>query len=193
MGLFKHSLLAAGAVFALTGPAAAIPVTWQLQNAVFENGRTATGSFVFDADLNIYSNIDINTMPSPTNHYGIPDPPFLPLDSNLLIAVTGVLADYTGTPGLVLRWASPLSNAGGTVPFSLEGLSSEGTCVSVDCNIISSLPASFFVSGEVVAAPAAIPEPASLTLLAVGLFGVSLGRRQLRTSVVHKTAAFSGG
>ena len=57
MGWFRHSLLAAGTVIALTGPATAIPVTWQLENAVFASGRTATGSFVFDADTGVYSSI----------------------------------------------------------------------------------------------------------------------------------------
>jgi hypothetical protein len=52
----------------LAGPAAAIPVTWELQNAVFTSGRTATGSFVFDADTGVYSNINIDTGPAPTNH-----------------------------------------------------------------------------------------------------------------------------
>jgi hypothetical protein len=63
MAWFKHSLLAAGTIFALTGPAAAIPVTWELENAVFSSGRTATGSFVFDPDTDTYSSIDIDTMP----------------------------------------------------------------------------------------------------------------------------------
>jgi hypothetical protein len=175
MGWFKHSLFAVGAVLALTGPAAAIPVTWQLQNAVFASGRTATGSFVYDADTNTYSNIDIDTMSSPTNHYDTA----IPLSTSGLVGfVTGVLADYVGTPALAIAWATPLTNAGGTVPFDLAIVAVEGTCITADCLIIISVGPQQFVSGEVVAA---VAEPASLTLLAVGLFGMVVGRRRLRT------------
>jgi hypothetical protein len=100
---FKNSLLAVGTVVALTGPAAATPISWQLENAVFASGRTATGSCVFDADTNTYSSINIDTAPAPTNHYGIPNPSS-PGNANVLTAVTDVLADYTGTPALAINW-----------------------------------------------------------------------------------------
>jgi hypothetical protein len=72
MGSFKCSRLAvASVVFAVTvGEAAATPVTWQLENAVLGSGRTATGSFVFDADTVVYNNININTAPSPVIRRG---------------------------------------------------------------------------------------------------------------------------
>lgn len=39
--------------------ALAIPVTWNLENVVFDHGGTATGSFVYDADANTYFSINI--------------------------------------------------------------------------------------------------------------------------------------
>ena len=48
------SLLTAGVV-------QAAPVEWTLQNAQFEDGGAAYGSFTFDADTNEYSNINIYT------------------------------------------------------------------------------------------------------------------------------------
>jgi hypothetical protein len=179
MGSFKRSLLAvASAVFAMTvGEAAATPVTWQLDNAVLGSGRTATGSFVFDADAVVYSNINITTAPSPTNQYGIPRPS-LPGNTFVLTAVTGQLADYTNMPTLGILWSTPLTNAGGTVPFFTLVGSFEGTCLNASCTTISSDNFRAFVSGQAVAV-AVVAEPASLTLLAVGLFGVGIARRRL--------------
>jgi hypothetical protein len=180
MGLFKQSLLAMGAVFALSGPAAATPVTWQLQNAVFAGGRTATGSFVFDADTNVYSNINVDTGPAFAFHYGVPNP-FFPVDSTLAIWVTAVLPDYSGTPALVIPWSTPLTNAGGVVPFGFPAF--EGGC-NADCTFIVAVGDFIFVSGEAVSV--AVAEPASLTLLAVGLLGMTLGWRRSRRSVVTR-------
>jgi hypothetical protein len=41
----------------------AAPVTWTLDNVVFDDGATATGSFVYDRDTNTYSTISITTNP----------------------------------------------------------------------------------------------------------------------------------
>ena len=41
--------------------ALAVPVEWTLQNVAFTDGGTAFGSFIYDADTNIYSGIDITT------------------------------------------------------------------------------------------------------------------------------------
>jgi hypothetical protein len=180
MGWFKQSLLAVGAVIALTGPAAAIPVTWQLENASFASGRTATGSFVFDADTGVYSSINIDTAPTPTNHYGIPNPSS-PGNANIFIAVTGVLPDYTGTPVLAIEWSTPLTNAGGTVPFDLTGsFHFEGVCSGPSCSGVGG-PFDLFVSGD---ATTAVAEPASITLLVAGLFGMAFSRRRVSRSAV---------
>ena len=62
----KSKLL--GVAFAVTAmallfsaPASAIPITWNLQNVTFNDGNTATGSYVYDADINQYSSINITT------------------------------------------------------------------------------------------------------------------------------------
>lgn len=42
------------------GSAQAVPVQWTLQNMTFSNGSVATGSFVYDRDTNIFSDISIS-------------------------------------------------------------------------------------------------------------------------------------
>ena len=147
-----------------------------IRNAVLGSGRTATGSFVFDADIVVYSNININTAPSPTNQYGIPRPSLLG-SALVFTAVTGLLADYTNMPTLLITWSTPLTNAGGTVPFFTLLGSAEGTCLNASCGTISSDNFHAFQSGQAVAV-AVVAEPASLTLLAVSLLGIGIARRR---------------
>ena len=45
----------------LSSAALAAPIEWTLQNVSFSDGGTAFGSFVYDADTNIYSAVDITT------------------------------------------------------------------------------------------------------------------------------------
>src|SRR5690242_19918035 len=57
-------ITAAGAVSLAPTLALANPVTWTLEDFVFADGGTATGSFVFDADTGptgAFSNINITT------------------------------------------------------------------------------------------------------------------------------------
>jgi len=39
----------------------AIPVTWTLENVVFEDGGTVVGSYTYDAETNTYTNVSITT------------------------------------------------------------------------------------------------------------------------------------
>jgi hypothetical protein len=41
--------------------ASAVPIQWTLDGVTFIDGGTASGSFVFDADLSIYSSINTST------------------------------------------------------------------------------------------------------------------------------------
>ena len=57
------TLVNSGALAALAAlcsvSAYADPVLWTLSDAAFTNGGTATGSFVYDADTDVYSDINI--------------------------------------------------------------------------------------------------------------------------------------
>lgn len=107
-------------------------VTWYLDGVQYDTGATASGSFDFDADTVAYSNINITTAGSPhqgTTTYGVPNP--LSLGSSTFFqAVAETLPDMTGVPVMALSFASPITNAGGTVNI-LPGptnLSYQGMC-----------------------------------------------------------------
>jgi hypothetical protein len=58
--LFKiFSALVLGLLFMQS--AVATPVTWTLNGVTFSDDTTASGSFTYDADLNIYTNVEITT------------------------------------------------------------------------------------------------------------------------------------
>src|SRR5215831_4625889 len=132
----------------------ATPINWTLQDVVigtFINGNSfpnagdtvsLTGSFTYDADLNIYSNINIHSAPGTGLICAFPDqvPPnsecqgfflasmpaanynYAATDSTASILITldstkffdGLLGD----PLLALKFASNLSNLGGSVGFA---------------------------------------------------------------------------
>lgn len=56
-------------LFLAVNSAFAIPVTWTI-NGSFANGTTVTGSFDFDADTNVYSNLSVTTGSSPNQDLG---------------------------------------------------------------------------------------------------------------------------
>lgn len=41
----------------ISGSAQAFPLQWTVNDVVFDDGGTASGSFFYDADTNTYSNI----------------------------------------------------------------------------------------------------------------------------------------
>lgn len=119
------------------GPATAhaVPVTWYLSGVTFDDGGTATGSFVYDATaMPAYSSIDITTtagtvLPGASYLFLNPD---LSTPFNLRVLVTAAPpADLTGTQALGLSFSAPLNLASGIVP--LFG-ATEATCSTATCN-----------------------------------------------------------
>lgn len=117
----------------------AAPLTWTLDNVVFDDGGTVTGSFVYDADTNTYSGISLQTAGGPiTGASGylltwlgvstLPSYPysrsafgFTAADPSAMVArdVHDEFDVYQFTvyqyPQLKLRFVNGLTNAGGTV------------------------------------------------------------------------------
>ena len=98
--------------------ASADGVTWDLSGVTFDDGGTASGSFVYDADTNTVNDIDIVTTAGTAfggATYTGSDPAFGPFPDQLVVVTDASLADFTGTPVLNLLFLDSLTDAGGTV------------------------------------------------------------------------------
>jgi hypothetical protein len=141
------------AILSFANSASAVPLTWTLMSAVFNDGGSATGSFIFNADTNVYSNFGISVTGGDTTSF----PPFTysPTTSSLSgdDNDTFLLMRSNENPGrfLVLGFlAEPLTDAGGVVPIT--------TAVSGanEFNTVGPTFSRIFVSGSVSAVPGPI-------------------------------------
>jgi hypothetical protein len=133
--------------------AQAVPLTWYLEGVTFADGSTASGSFVYDADTNTYSNISITTTKGATyavNTFSFADPGSFNSSLDLLTVTLGS-GDLTGTPALALFFSTPLTDAGGTVPIPGFGI---GTCADSNCSVVRS-PFVLVTAGVVTTVPPA--------------------------------------
>lgn len=135
--IFSCLVLASGLFVLLCVPriASADDVTWDLSGVTFTDGGTATGSFVYNADTNTLSSINIVTSSGTAfggADYTATDPGGYGPFSNELLFVTSGSGDLTGTPALDLIFDSNLTDSGGTVGLSL--LSGELTCGDAGCD-----------------------------------------------------------
>ena len=157
--------------------ASANDVTWNLSDVTFTDGGTATGSFVYNADTNTVSSIDIITTFGAAfggADYTAVDPGYAPFSSGMsdfVVVPNAPLTDFTGTPALDLIFTSLLTDAGGTV--SLDPGTSELTC---DATCGSEGPAFYrsISAGEVTTLLVSTPEPSAILLLGLGLIGLCI-------------------
>lgn len=172
------AVLALGVV----SPAYASPVQWTLQNVTFSDGGTASGSFVFDADTNIYSAISVTT----TAGSVLEGRSFAALitDVGTTASQVGIApvpsATVAGLPVLLLKFSTALTNDGGTSNlvlgtyttfFPAQG-SYEAVCV-VNGVCGTPIPLSnirLLTAGSIMA----VPIPAAFWLFgsALGLMGI---------------------
>lgn len=163
-------------LFGFAPTASADGVTWTLNNMVFSDGATASGSFVYDASTNALSSINVTTTAGSAfggATYTAVDPSFTPLPNDIGFVVT-LLPDFTGTGALELEFftsntfAIPtnLTNAGGTIFTALN----EFQCLNASCTSVNDLRGT--IGSGTVTGVVITPEPSSLVLLAIGTFGL---------------------
>jgi hypothetical protein len=121
------------------GTASAVPVTWNLLQVQFQDGGTASGSFVYDADTNTYSNVNITTTAGsarpgatyafvcvlPCVNDGQPNP------EGVSVLTTSPASDQTGLPILLFGFLTPLTNAGAK---ELPAFVFEVNCADATCS-----------------------------------------------------------
>ncbi|MEO1574163.1 MAG: hypothetical protein AAFU65_04300 [Pseudomonadota bacterium] len=183
---FAHSsparrvVLATAALLAmgLAPMAHAVAVTWVLQDVVFDDGGTAFGSFVYDADTNTFSAINVTTtdgsaLAGSVYQFANFEAGVLDADSVLLVAAAN---PGSGTPAFNMNLDEAMTNAGGTISLAMAPppLAFESTCLTSVCDSFFSIDR-VIVSGSITA----VPVPAAVWLMgsALGLLG-GLGRRR---------------
>lgn len=179
-----HGCLTALALLMLAAfvpTASADGITWDLSGVTFSDGATASGSFVFNADTNTFSSIDITVAGGSSTFgdgtYTILDPGYSSNSSRLVPVESPFPANGVGAPVLGFLFGSPLTDAGGTASLAMnQGIQD---CANVNCSV--STITYDLTAGDVVSSVTATPEPSSLLMLVGGclaLGGMAFWRRR---------------
>jgi hypothetical protein len=179
-------------LFALTAilvPSAAnaAPILWTLNNVTLDNSGTASGTFQFDADTNTYSTWNITTSPATIFDFDGDSKVFgtTYTDANSTVlnyASLGFANDLDlqsagAESELVLRFASSLTDAGGTIAVSTNSINFGQ---SGEYDLSGNTFADRLVTGGTVSASAgsATPEPSTVIMLGGGLVGLGVVKRR---------------
>ena len=173
----RAMLLAVATIFAAANLSAAA-VNWTLVGVDFDTDFNyggpltgLTGSFVYDADTNIFSSVRI------TGKNGLLTGVVFAGQSNLQAVAAGG-PDLTDLGFAAIVLADAMTNDGGTV--GIQAVYS-GTCANAACDRFDTADA--VTSRGSVVGTAGTPEPSSVLLAASGLFGL-LGLATRRRSPV---------
>jgi PEP-CTERM motif len=149
-------------------------ITWNLSGVTFDDGGAASGSFMYDAVTNTYSDIMITTTTGTT----LTGATYTSLNFLAGSSDTGFLfgpssGDLTGASLLMWLFDAPLTNSGGIVQVSVPPPddSIEAICTNSDCTTFTTRSVT---GGEVVGA-VATPEPSAFLLVGMGLVALLAG------------------
>lgn len=178
---FGSRLLAALALTGCAVSAQAAPILWTLSDVLFMDGGTASGSFVYDATTDTYSNIAITTTDSLLVTNATYTAGLFGTDTDVALVPTAP-ADQTGQRTFQLVYQFALTDAGGYVllydPFFPAYSSFDATCLNAGCGSIDY--DRLVVDGAITGVPyaPAVPVPAAAWLLGSALTALGIARRQ---------------
>jgi hypothetical protein len=180
----------------VTGSAWAVPVTWTLHNVVFQDGATVSGSFVYDADTNTYSAVNITTTTGPirtgatyTFVCTTPCDLIAPSDQVVAFLTTSPATDQTGLPVLqYIFFNAPLTNAGAKTIAVLAG---EASCVDTTCS--DGEDPIRFGGGLITSLSGAIPTLSEWGMIVLVLSLLTVGTWQLAGRPMLLHAGTAGG
>lgn len=179
----KSKILGLLAMGLLAGPMAAdaVPVTWTL-NGVILQGGTAGGSFVYDADGSVFSDIALTTSLGRTYTQFVGTS----ISAGLVFLQSGVESGSTIALGLTDITPALLTDAGGVLPINID--TTTANFAEFTCDALSECPLGFGTNvnnwqfggvSTLTGVPrVSVPEPGSLALLGFGLAGLGLSRRR---------------
>jgi hypothetical protein len=170
-------------LFGTTAHATAIQ--WNLVDIVFDDGATASGSFIYDADVNQYWGINITTttgrMPARNYRFSTSYP-----SAGLAVFYSGDSPMPADDGTLYLDFPVPLTNTMRVIPLTGgNAVSQEATCSGQSGTCTPGNPYRTVVAGavsSVVPVPPAVPLPPAVYLFgsALGLMGMM--RRKLSSA-----------
>jgi len=160
-----------------SGIANGTPMTWYLHDVTFDDGTNATGSYVYDADVNVWSewnvSVEDGTLPGFTylasNSSLSPNHPASA--SNASFLKTDPTQRY-----LNLVLLAPMTNAGGDIDLLVATAITSQDSGSYECDNCLTLRA--VNAGYVSSSPVPAPEPSTIAVIAVGLIGLAVSRKR---------------
>lgn len=143
----------------------AAPILWTLQGVTLSDGGTASGSFVYDADTNTYSDLDITTTTGSARAgttYTVVNP-YTSNSASGFFATTSLLAPFDpGSPGLIIGFLT-LTDSGGTRQYDASFILDEGPYYTFN-SLLGDATYRTSTAGGI----SSVPEPSALVLVAIG-------------------------
>jgi hypothetical protein len=178
MRFLHRPLLVLTALGALSVAASAGPILWTVSDATFTDGATLTWSFVYDADLAVFSSVNLTISGSSTPAFNVTmtvdDPAF---SAAFEIEASTILPAVIGTtPSLYLGLTADMTDAGGVIP-TVDAYA--GICATTSCSLYEGNSILDLSSGSISATgTSSTPEPAAISLVGSALIGLGFLARK---------------